>query len=254
MPRTARHVEQQHGEAVAPAEEERLPNRAVQGQRRPAGGGAFKLTPPTLAVLLAAIIAVAVLSQNLFFSSASLDPSILDSSASTTIQTFPIPTEDPTPEIKMSSTERTFIAIKPDGVQRGLIGPIIQRFEQRGYKLVAIKLVTPPKEHLEAHYADLKEKPFFPGLLSYMLSGPICAMVWEGRDAVKTGRVLLGATNPLASAPGTIRGDFSIDVGRNVIHGSDSVLNGEKEIALWFKPEELVSYKSAQYDWVYEKP
>ncbi|ROW01840.1 hypothetical protein VMCG_05647 [Cytospora schulzeri] len=246
MPRT-------HGEAAAPdPAEEPLRNRVVQGQRRPAGG-ALKLTPPTLAVLLAAIVAVAVLSQNLFFSSANLESSILDTSASSTIQTFPIPTEDPTPEIKMSSTEQTFIAIKPDGVQRGLIGPIIQRFEQRGYKLVAIKLVTPTKEHLEAHYADLKEKPFFPGLLSYMLSGPICAMVWEGRDAVKTGRVLLGATNPLASAPGTIRGDFSIDVGRNVCHGSDAVESAQHEIALWFKPEELVKYKSSQFDWVYEK-
>ncbi|KAF3771288.1 hypothetical protein M406DRAFT_78037 [Cryphonectria parasitica EP155] len=153
----------------------------------------------------------------------------------------------------MSASEQTFIAIKPDGVQRGLVGPIIQRFEQRGYKLAAIKLVTPSKEHLETHYADLKEKPFFPGLLSYMMSGPICAMVWEGRDAVKTGRVLLGATNPLASAPGTIRGDFSIDVGRNVCHGSDSVENAQKEIALWFKDGEVVSYKAAQFDWVYEK-
>lgn len=94
--------------------------------------------------------------------------------------------------------------------QRGLIGPIIQRFENRGFKLAAIKLVTASKEHLETHYADLAGKPFFPGLVAYMASGPICAMVWEGRDAVKTGRVILGATNPLASAPGTIRGDFAI--------------------------------------------
>ncbi|KAK3986316.1 putative nucleoside diphosphate kinase [Cladorrhinum sp. PSN332] len=150
------------------------------------------------------------------------------------------------------STEQTFIAIKPDGVQRGLVGPIISRFENRGYKLVALKLVTPGVAHLEAHYADLKEKPFFPGLVKYMSSGPIAAMVWEGKDAVKTGRTLLGATNPLASAPGTIRGDYAIDVGRNVCHGSDSVENAKKEIALWFKTEELNSYKSAVYDWVYE--
>jgi nucleoside-diphosphate kinase len=153
----------------------------------------------------------------------------------------------------MSSNEQTFIAIKPDGVQRGLIGPIIQRFEQRGFKLAAIKLVTASKEHLETHYADLAGKPFFPGLVAYMASGPICAMVWEGRDAVKTGRVLLGATNPLASAPGTIRGDFAIDVGRNVCHGSDAVESAQKEIALWFKPEELQSWKQASHDWVYEK-
>ncbi|KZF20313.1 NDK-domain-containing protein [Xylona heveae TC161] len=152
------------------------------------------------------------------------------------------------------ASEQTFIAIKPDGVQRGLVGPIISRFESRGYKLAAIKLVTPSKAHLEQHYGDLKEKPFFPGLITYMLSGPICAMVWEGRDAVKTGRTLLGATNPLASAPGTIRGDFAIDVGRNVCHGSDSVETAKKEIALWFKDEEVVSYKSSQFDWIYEKP
>ncbi|KAH6611377.1 nucleoside diphosphate kinase [Trichoderma cornu-damae] len=139
----------------------------------------------------------------------------------------------------MASTEQTFIAIKPDGVQRGLIGPILSRFESRGFKLVAIKLTTPGKDHLEAHY---------------MNSGPICAMIWEGRDAVKTGRAILGATNPLASAPGTIRGDYAIDVGRNVCHGSDSVENAQKEIALWFKEGEAVSYKSAQFDWIYEKP
>ncbi|KAL1974836.1 hypothetical protein VTN31DRAFT_5040 [Thermomyces dupontii] len=154
----------------------------------------------------------------------------------------------------MSTSERTFIAIKPDGVQRGLIGPIVSRFEQRGFKLVAIKLVTPPRELLEKHYADLSDKPFFPNLVSYMLSGPICAMIWEGRDVVKTGRAILGATNPLASAPGTIRGDYAIDVGRNVCHGSDSIESAQKEIALWFKEEEIVSYKHSQFDWIYEKP
>ncbi|KAI3321763.1 nucleoside diphosphate kinase [Xylariaceae sp. AK1471] len=159
----------------------------------------------------------------------------------------------PEPRYKMS-TEQTFIAIKPDGVQRGLVGSIIARFENRGYKLVAIKLTTPGKAHLEQHYADLKDKPFFAGLVEYMNSGPICAMVWEGRDAVKTGRTLLGATNPLASAPGTIRGDFAIDVGRNVCHGSDSVENAKKEIALWFKEGEVISWKSAQASWIYEKP
>ncbi|KAI5854152.1 nucleoside diphosphate kinase [Tricharina praecox] len=151
------------------------------------------------------------------------------------------------------TSEQTFIAIKPDGVQRGLVGPIISRFEQRGFKLAAIKLTTPGKAHLEQHYADLAGKSFFPGLIEYMNSGPICAMVWEGRDAVKTGRVLLGATNPLASAPGTIRGDFAIDVGRNVCHGSDSVENAQKEIALWFGKDEVVSYRQASHDWVYEK-
>ncbi|OCK76810.1 NDK-domain-containing protein [Lepidopterella palustris CBS 459.81] len=152
------------------------------------------------------------------------------------------------------TTEQTFIAIKPDGVQRGLIGPIITRFENRGFKLAAIKLVSPTKEHLEKHYADLSDKPFFKGLIAYMGSGPVCAMIWEGRDAVKTGRTILGATNPLASAPGTIRGDFAIDVGRNVCHGSDSVENAKKEIALWFAEGEIQTWKQAQFDWVYEKP
>ncbi|KAA8643059.1 hypothetical protein EYZ11_011726 [Aspergillus tanneri] len=151
------------------------------------------------------------------------------------------------------STEQTFIAIKPDGVQRGLVGPIVSRFENRGFKLVALKLCSPSKEHLEKHYADLSSKPFFPGLVSYMLSGPIVAMVWEGRNVVKTGRTILGATNPLDSAPGTIRGDFAIDVGRNVCHGSDSVESAQKEIALWFKKEELQNYKQSQFEWIYEK-
>jgi nucleoside diphosphate kinase len=111
-----------------------------------------------------------------------------------------------TPDYNSSSREK-YTNTHP---QRGLIGPIISRFENRGFKLAAIKLVTPSKEHLEKHYADLSEKPFFPGLIAYMGSGPVCAMVWEGRDAVKTGRVILGATNPLASSPGTIRGDFAI--------------------------------------------
>ncbi|KAI1397834.1 nucleoside diphosphate kinase [Hypoxylon fuscum] len=152
----------------------------------------------------------------------------------------------------MSSSEQTFIAIKPDGVQRGLVGAIISRFESRGFKLAAIKLVAPGKAHLEQHYADLKDKPFFPGLIEYMNSGPICAMIWEGVDAVKTGRTLLGATNPLASAPGTIRGDFALVTGRNVCHGSDSVENAKKEIALWFKEGDIVSWESAQAKWIYE--
>merc|ERR1712038_2030328 len=134
----------------------------------------------------------------------------------------------------MSNTERTFIAIKPDGVQRGLVGEIITRFEKRGYKLVAMKLCKPGEEHLKTHYDDLKDKKFFPGLVKYMNSGPICAMVWEGKDAVKQGRSMLGETNPLASKPGTIRGDYCLDLGRNICHGSDAVDSAEKEIALWF--------------------
>merc|ERR1712170_222066 len=112
---------------------------------------------------------------------------------------------------EMGKDERTFIMIKPDGVQRGLVGLIVQRFEQKGYQLQAMKLCRPSKEHLEQHYADLAGKPFFPGLIEYMLMGPVCAMVWQGLGAVKTGRKMLGETKPADSLPGSIRGDFCID-------------------------------------------
>ncbi|KAI6229947.1 Nucleoside diphosphate kinase [Aphelenchoides fujianensis] len=144
---------------------------------------------------------------------------------------------------KMSTTERTFIAVKPDGVQRNLVAKIIGRFEERGYKLVAIKMV---------HYQDLKDKPFFNGLIEYMTSGPIVATVWEGLDVVKQGRKILGATNPLQSEPGTIRGDLCIQTGRNVCHGSDSVESANREIKHWFKDDELVDWKPAAQPWTYE--
>ncbi|XP_056152647.1 nucleoside diphosphate kinase-like [Lampris incognitus] len=147
--------------------------------------------------------------------------------------------------------ERTFIAIKPDGVQRGLVGEIIKRFEVKGFKLVGMRMIHASVDHLKQHYADLKDRPFFADLVSYMNSGPVVAMVWEGKNAVKTGRVMLGETDPAKSNPGTIRGDFCIDVGRNIIHGSDSVDSANQEIALWFKPEELVSYTSCAHSWIY---
>ncbi|KAM9336497.1 NME/NM23 nucleoside diphosphate kinase 2a [Symphorus nematophorus] len=147
--------------------------------------------------------------------------------------------------------ERTFIAIKPDGVQRGIIGEIIKRFEMKGFKLVGLKMLHASNSLLEQHYIDLKERPFFPGLIEYMSSGPVVAMVWEGKGVVKTGRVMLGETNPAESKPGTIRGDFCIDVGRNIIHGSDSVDSANKEISLWFKQDELVGYTSCAFDWIY---
>eukprot|EP00316_Scyphosphaera_apsteinii_P024980 CAMPEP_0119313498 /NCGR_PEP_ID=MMETSP1333-20130426/29322_1 /TAXON_ID=418940 /ORGANISM="Scyphosphaera apsteinii, Strain RCC1455" /LENGTH=140 /DNA_ID=CAMNT_0007318349 /DNA_START=161 /DNA_END=580 /DNA_ORIENTATION=- len=139
--------------------------------------------------------------------------------------------------------------IKPDGVQRGLVGTIISRFEQRGYQLKALKLYQASEELLKTHYSDLVSKPFFPKLLTYMLSGPVTCMVWEGENAVKMGRQMLGATNPQESLPGTIRGDFSIVVGRNICHGSDSPENAEKEIALWFTPEEIVEWEDHSVDW-----
>ncbi|CAH1132451.1 unnamed protein product [Ceutorhynchus assimilis] len=151
-----------------------------------------------------------------------------------------------------ANQERTFIMVKPDGVQRGLVGKIIKRFEQKGFKLVAMKFVWPSEELLKNHYADLAGRPFFPGLVKYMSSGPVVPMVWEGLNVVKTGRVLLGATNPADSAPGTIRGDLCVQVGRNILHGSDAVESAKKEIALWFNPNELVSWQPATTSWVYE--
>merc|ERR1712008_412912 len=148
--------------------------------------------------------------------------------------------------------ERTFIMLKPDAVQRGLVGEIIKRFEQKGFKLVAMKMMHASVEHLEEHYADLKGKKFFPGLIKYMNFGPVVPMVWEGLNVVKTGRVMLGETNPAASAMGTIRGDFSIQVGRNMCHGSDAVESANKEIALWFKDEELIKWDPVTMGWVYE--
>uniref|UniRef100_A0A674DDA2 Nucleoside diphosphate kinase n=1 Tax=Salmo trutta TaxID=8032 RepID=A0A674DDA2_SALTR len=136
------------------------------------------------------------------------------------------------PHSAMSNEERTFIAIKPDGVQRRLVGEIIKRFELKGFKMSLLR----------EHYADLEDRPFFPGLVSYMTSGPVVAMVWERFNVVKTCRVMLGETNPADSKPGTIRGDYCIQVGRNIIHGSDSIESANTEINLWFKPEELCSY------------
>ena len=146
--------------------------------------------------------------------------------------------------------ERTFIMLKPDAVQRGLVGEIIKRFEQKGFKLVAMKMMHASVEHLEEHYADLKGKGFFPGLIKYMNSGPVVPMVWQGLNVVKTGRVMLGETNPTTSAPGTIRGDFSIQVG--LCHGSDDIESANKEIALWFKDEELIKWDPVTMGWVYE--
>lgn len=150
--------------------------------------------------------------------------------------------------------ERTYIMIKPDGVQRGIVGDIIGRFEKKGYKLTGMKLFSPSKQLLEEHYKDLKEKSFFPDLVNYMLMGPVICMIWQGLDAVKTGRKMLGATNPLDSQPGTIRGDFCIESGRNIIHGSDSVESAEREIKLWFKEEEVQKYNRETDKWIYEKP
>jgi nucleoside-diphosphate kinase len=154
--------------------------------------------------------------------------------------------------IMAGNKERTFLMLKPDAVHRGLIGDIVKRFEQKGFKLVAMKFMHASEELLKEHYADLSTKKFFPGLIKYMNSGPVVPMVWEGLNVVKTGRVMLGATNPADSAPGTIRGDFCIQVGRNICHGSDAVDSAAKEIALWFKEENLVAWDPVAEKWVYE--
>jgi len=153
----------------------------------------------------------------------------------------------------MTNTERTFIMIKPDAVQRGLVGHIMKRFEQKGLKLVGLKFQLASVTLLEEHYADLSKKPFFPSLVRYMASGPVLAMVWEGQGVVDTGRKLLGETNPADSSPGTIRGDFCVQIGRNICHGSDSVDSAKKEIGLWFKKEELVTWRPATRNWLYEE-
>uniref|UniRef100_A0A914EDW0 nucleoside-diphosphate kinase n=1 Tax=Acrobeloides nanus TaxID=290746 RepID=A0A914EDW0_9BILA len=151
-----------------------------------------------------------------------------------------------------NTSERTFIIIKPDGVQRNFIGKIVQRFEERGYKLVGMKLVCASKDHWEFHYQDLKESPFFPDLIKYLQSGPVVAMVWEGLDAIRQGRAMLGS-NPLYSNPGTIRGDYCTQTGHgSVIHGSDSVDASNREISHWFKQDELVDYELANKCWLYE--
>jgi len=142
--------------------------------------------------------------------------------------------------------------IKPDGVQRGFIGRIISRFEDKGFRLVGLKMLQAEDDVLNEHYAELKERPFFPGLMEYIKSGPVVAMAWEGHNVVATGRQMLGATNPENSAPGTIRGDFGVRPGRNIIHGSDSHENGEREIALWFAENELVEWSPCQQCWVYD--
>ncbi len=146
--------------------------------------------------------------------------------------------------------ERTYVMIKPDGVQRNLIGQIVSRFEQKGFKLVAGKLVTLSKETAETHYGEHREKPFFNELVTFITSGPVFAMVWEGEQVVKISRHLIGATNPAEATPGSIRGDYAIQVGMNVIHGSDSTESADREIGIFFSEEELSTYEKNTNVWV----
>jgi nucleoside-diphosphate kinase len=147
--------------------------------------------------------------------------------------------------------EKTFLMVKPDGVQRGLIGEIVSRLEKKGFQLVGAKFMQVSKELAEQHYAEHKERPFFGELVDFITSGPVFAMVWQGENVIATARQMMGSTNPKDAQPGTIRGDFGLTVGKNVIHGSDSPESAEREIGLFFKVEELVSYNKLMNQWIY---
>jgi nucleoside-diphosphate kinase len=151
-----------------------------------------------------------------------------------------------------ANVEQTLVLIKPDAVQRGLVGEITSRLEKRGLRLAAAKFMSVSKELAATHYAEHEGKPFYPGLIDYITSAPVVAMVWEGPDAIAAVRQTMGATKPTEAAPGSVRHDFGLQVGRNLTHASDSVANGEKEVALWFKPSELVSWKREIDRWVFE--
>ena len=149
--------------------------------------------------------------------------------------------------------ERTLVLVKPDGVQRGLIGEVTSRLEHRGLRLVAAKFMNVSRQLAETHYAIHKGKPFYDGLISYITSAPVMAMVWEGPNAVAAVRQTMGATRPTEAAPGTLRHDFALEVGRNLTHASDEPANADKEVALWFKKEELVDWKREVDKWIFEK-
>lgn len=148
--------------------------------------------------------------------------------------------------------ERTFIMVKPDGVQRNIVGEVIKRFESKGFKLVGLKLLSVSRDLAEKHYGVHRERPFFAGLVDFIISAPVVAMVWEGEGVVASARKIIGATNPLTAEPGTIRGDFGINIGRNLIHGSDAIETAQNEIALWFKEEELVTWEVCTQAWLSE--
>jgi len=148
--------------------------------------------------------------------------------------------------------ERTLVLVKPDGVQRGLVGEIISRFEKTGLKLVALKMLQMDREMAGKHYSIHQGKPFFEGLVSFITSSPLIAAVFEGQNAVEVVRKTMGATDPVKSAPGTIRGDLALDIGRNIVHGSDSLENAQKEISLFFSTKEIVSYKRQVEPWIRE--
>lgn len=148
--------------------------------------------------------------------------------------------------------ERTLILVKPDGVQRGLMGEIIGRFERRGLKLIGLKFIQMSRALAEEHYAVHQGRPFYDSLVEYITSGPVVAMVWEGKEAIAAARATMGVTNPVNAAPGTIRGDLGMEIGRNLVHGSDSVENGIKETSIFFQESELVSWNRVTDSWIRE--
>jgi nucleoside-diphosphate kinase len=148
--------------------------------------------------------------------------------------------------------ERTLVLIKPDGVQRGLIGEVLSRLERRGLRLVGAKFMHVSQELAETHYAIHQGKPFYDGLIKYITSAPVMAMVWEGPDAIAAVRQTMGATRPTEASPGSVRHDFALEVGRNLTHASDSVENGQAEVSLWFTGQELVSWGRALDPWIFE--
>ena len=149
--------------------------------------------------------------------------------------------------------ERSLVLVKPDGVQRGLVGEVISRLERRGLRLIGAKFMQVSTALAEEHYGIHKGKPFYNGLIEYITSAPVMAMVWEGPNAINAIRQTMGATRPWEAAPGTIRHDFALEVGRNITHASDSVENGQLEASLWFKPEEIVSWSREVDRWIFEK-
>ncbi len=147
--------------------------------------------------------------------------------------------------------ERTLVLVKPDGVQRGLVGAIVDRFERPGLRLVGLKLIRIDRAVAERHYAEHRARPFFPQLVAFVTSSPVVAMVWTGPGAVALVRTMMGATDPATAPPGTIRGDYGIDVGQNVVHGSDGAERAEEEIALYFGPDELIDWERDGERWVH---
>ncbi|OYT33255.1 nucleoside-diphosphate kinase [Archaeoglobales archaeon ex4484_92] len=149
--------------------------------------------------------------------------------------------------------ERSFIMIKPDGVQRALIGEIIRRIERKGLKIIGLKMIKISKEIAKRHYEEHKDKAFFDELIKYITSGPVVVMVVEGREAIKVVRKLVGSTNPVDASFGTIRGDFGLDIGRNIIHASDSKESASREISLFFSENEILEYNRIDENWIYER-